>query len=146
MPQCGPVEAERHVRRAGWTLLGMLREPRDRLESAYRFLAQNERFRERDPTFCRWPYWVYEQARLPDEERNVHARTQASAYRFEGRWLDPVLVRWDWAELQRITGLVIHRKNASRPMALEWTDRLEAAVRAAWAEDFDLWEGRREPR
>lgn len=135
-----PLEKAPFYLHGGYTLVAMLRNPFERMASAYRFLISRDPLRGYYKPDS-WADWVFTQAGLPDSQRDVHARSQFSALHLNGLPLLPrKLVPWDFHLYRSLTGLQLVRKNASVFTPVYWDPILKQVFIKGYKNDLSLWE------
>jgi hypothetical protein len=126
----------------------MWRNPKDRLESAYRmFRDRPEMGKTRDHAVPRadlmdFEPWAYQVLDKDPMKRDLHVASQTRcATDKNGIFKPTVIYKWDFKQIEADYGVTLTRRNESnRRIPTEWTPELLEAHRLAYAADWRVWE------
>ena len=122
----------------------MWRNPKDRMESAYRMfydrreMAVTRNLPDMDLGFTQWVHEVLQQ---PDADRDLHVATMTAQATRGGVFKPTVVYRWDFAQVAADYGVsVIDTRNPSdHRIPTVWGPGLLDAHREAYAADWQRW-------
>jgi hypothetical protein len=116
--------------------IAMWRDPRLRLESAYRM------FFEQGRTSGPFAEWALEVCLYPGSDK--HLAPQAGFCVFDGRWFVDRVLRWDFDGFRRVfqTGPVERLNESDSAVECAWSREAEEAFAVRYADDIAVWEGR----
>jgi hypothetical protein len=127
--------------------LAFLREPHERIASAYRMLSWvNPGFFRHDLSsfdnfilrICQGECWD-----------DPHVTPQAWLATHNGKFLPNFVVRWDFDKLEEIIGVPVPHDNAGEQLPVEWSEKSRAMFDEVFEEDLKLWgengKGTRQP-
>ena len=117
-------------------LWAMWRDPKDRIESGYRFLGN-----QASPKMG-FVDFVDQLCDLPDDCRNIHFRSQVGCSTWNTFRLNRIFF-WDFPTLVEALGVkkkLPPPRNTSKKRHFDWPDWLLTKHKDAFSEDYRIWE------
>jgi hypothetical protein len=124
--------------------VAMLRDPYQRIESAYRMFQANKSNAHHtmgDPTLP-FAQWVRQVTQITDADLDSHLVSQWDyCCDLKGVWMVDHLSRWDWEEWEDLwgAGVMIRANSSDKSIPCVWTPDATKRFEDRYSADLDLW-------